>query len=513
MYPPSSPPFTQEKIDVVVFAHSVEDPTGISRLTQKAIPEAKASELLRGATMVMLGVGSEARSDMRRIDELARKHSHMASADRCRSVARHSRLSGFLECTADPATFRGVLVQIAGIHITAASLSKGGSVAAGLSHFALPQTDNRLLPPALADDEELRETKVLILGHQAGGKTTFLRRLEEEDSRKQTLLKRVAHQLAELPQPKSTAGIKFKEFHNVAKPVMLRVLDFAGQTEYSTIHEHFLSPFNSLYVIVVNMSGEDYRSQVRYWMQSLQTHARGPRAGSCLLVVGTMSDLVVGGTEAIRARERAMKEEATSWGIANQMVMFRVVSVSNRSGDGLKDAWKAVKTMSQAIGSIKVPRSFKRAEADIVKKVADSHQAFVRLASLHTLVKDGSVRAEITAHEAWSDFMIHLHDIGVAVFEPASTVACLNVDVLARMTSVFVAPDHHIGRLLENPEERQLRTDIVSKKVRHTPFSPIPHSFPPFSPSLGHGVAGGRGTHDGSEGSRDHSREQQAELG
>ena len=52
----------QEKIDVVVFAHAIDDPLSIAKLWQQSIPQIKTA--VPGATMVMLGVGNEARGDM-----------------------------------------------------------------------------------------------------------------------------------------------------------------------------------------------------------------------------------------------------------------------------------------------------------------------------------------------------------------------------------------------------------------------------------------------------------------
>ena len=68
----------QEKIDVVVFAHAVDDPLSIAKLWQQSIPQIKTA--VPGATMVMLGVGNEARGDMNLLGELSRNRMRILSA-------------------------------------------------------------------------------------------------------------------------------------------------------------------------------------------------------------------------------------------------------------------------------------------------------------------------------------------------------------------------------------------------------------------------------------------------
>lgn len=235
---------------MVIFAHSIDDPSSVSRLAQRAVPSVKGTDGFKGATLVMLGVGNEMRRNTKYIEELARNRIHMASVEQCRSIARHCRLNGFIECASDPKSLREAVLRAAGIHLSVMLKSKGLADARRLSPFALDSADSAMLPHPLEDDEELGEIKVLILGHQAGGKvrskehrnektshshehfqTTLLRRMEEDEKRKQNLLRLITG-LEEMPQPKSTIGIKFKEFREFAKGLTLRVLDFAGSNEF-----------------------------------------------------------------------------------------------------------------------------------------------------------------------------------------------------------------------------------------------------------------------------------------
>lgn len=443
-----------------MFAHAIDDPLSIFRLTEQSTPAAKADRLKsKSATMVLLGIGSELRSDRKRIEELAAKRMNMETTERYRSIAHRLRMNGHLETATDARSFREAIIHCAEVHITITSLARGLVP----SPFCLDRTAkvSPILPPPLEDDEELREVKVMILGHQATGKTTLLKRLEEEEQSKQSKFTKLLKKIEEMRQPKSTIGIKFKSFSNFAKPVLMHVLDFAGQTEYSTIHEHFLSPFNSVYIVVVNAAADDRRRQVRHWMHLLQTHAKGPRAGSCgLLVVGTMIDLITG--EGILAsRERDIAEEVRSWGITKQLARFQVIMASNKTGDGLDRVWRSLSEMAQAIGALKVPHSFKLAQADIVQKASESRKVFLDMQGVRNLVAHDDAKQDINTHEAWDDLLQHLHDVGQAVFEPASSVVCLDVEVLGKLMSAFVAPEHHIGRLFQE-KARYKRSDIVS---------------------------------------------------
>lgn len=192
-------------------------------------------------------------------------------------------------------------------------------------------------------------------------------------------------------------GVKFKEMTNVVRGVTLRVLDFAGQvgvspllflpctdtcrqTEYSTIFEHFLSPFAALYVVVVNAAAEDPRKQVNHWMHTIQTNAKGPRIGAGLLIICTMVDLVRGGPEAIAARESEITKEVMMWGIASQFKpMVEIVMTSNETGHGLERVWKSLGKMAQQIAATKVPHALKRAQEQVVKRAMEGQRMFLNL--------------------------------------------------------------------------------------------------------------------------------------
>jgi GTPase SAR1 family protein len=331
--------------------------------------------------------------------------------------------------------------------------------------FALDQADPVMLSIPLPDDTELGEAKVLILGNAASGKTTWLTRLEQEDadSSSQIRFARVVRKLREMPQPKSTIGIRVKELTHMCRAKM-QVYDFAGQLEFMTVHESFLNAFNAIYVIVANAAAEDFRSQIRGWLQLLQTHPRGPKPGCGLLVLATCVDLVPGGAEAVKARECEIREEVASWGIAKMMQpRVEVVLLSNFTGEGLDRSWKVLRELAQAIASVKVPHAFKKAATEIFLGAQNAKVVFVPLPDLKGLITDRETKRELERADALYELTMHMHSIGVAAFEPASNLLCLNVQILAKMMSGFVASDTHAERLFKAKRKSQRFTgnDIV----------------------------------------------------
>ncbi|MBP6828676.1 MAG: leucine-rich repeat domain-containing protein [Saprospiraceae bacterium] len=103
------------------------------------------------------------------------------------------------------------------------------------------------------DTIEIRESKLLIVGEPQSGKTTFTRKIRDENA----------------PMPtgdESTRGIDIVQ-HNFdtadGKPFTLNIWDFAGQDIYSATHRFFLTK-RSLYVLLTD-NRDDY-APVDYWV-------------------------------------------------------------------------------------------------------------------------------------------------------------------------------------------------------------------------------------------------------
>lgn len=384
----------------MIFVHNIGDPSGIARLPQ-LVQDVRQTGKFEGAAFILLGIGEEVREDKKRMEELARARIHVLSAAQCRAVARHSRFHGFVECRANPAAYRDAVLRCVGAHL--ATIERLIGSAKVTSPFALSPHDKSVLGHPLSDREvEVREVKMLLLGHASTGKTTLLRRIREQDTRKKSFVKRMAFKIGAMAQPMSTVGIDFEVLSNFTRKARLRVLDFAGQIDYSNIHEQFLSSFNAIYVVAVSAASETRISQLRFWLHMLSTVSKGPMAGSALLVVATMADLVPGGPETVQARHRELKEEVDRWGISRQALQTAVIVVSSQTGQGLVTVFYVLKEMAKKIGATKIPHSFKVIQDELPKKALDSHVVFLTIPEIkpvRTKCKIPSPRRPLTHSE------------------------------------------------------------------------------------------------------------------
>jgi len=133
----------------------------------------------------------------------------------------------------------------------------------------------------------LFEAKLLILGESGAGKTTFARKLKNENS--------------ELPKPKETTwgvdvdslelNIEKKYFPKVAQneylgnniKFNLNIWDFGGQDIYHATHRFFLSQ-RSVYVLVSDERKED--TDFKYWLQMVEKFGKD----SPLIIIQNQKD-------------------------------------------------------------------------------------------------------------------------------------------------------------------------------------------------------------------------------
>ena len=129
----------------------------------------------------------------------------------------------------------------------------------------------------------LPSIKVHLVGRFASGKTTLARllsgTLKAEDKVKRT----------------PTAAIETTEglcLSDGDKSVTIRLLDFAGHYEYYASHELFMFVDVGVFVVVVDLSHEEWKSQVNYWLQRLEDLSPSNVSNSLrrVVVVGSHSD-------------------------------------------------------------------------------------------------------------------------------------------------------------------------------------------------------------------------------
>ncbi|CAM9704866.1 unnamed protein product [Chrysoparadoxa australica] len=139
---------------------------------------------------------------------------------------------------------------------------------------------------------ESSKLKVVLVGEAYAGKTSILQRMKDKDA-----------PLPEHSADDRTVGIERHKSLDLTTSgaVEAKFWDFAGQREYFSYHQLFLTP-GALYLLVVDLNSflkPDFRRSraVFRWLDALD--ARVP--GSGVLVVGTKKDLV--GDKAERALE------------------------------------------------------------------------------------------------------------------------------------------------------------------------------------------------------------------
>lgn len=110
----------------------------------------------------------------------------------------------------------------------------------------------------------VRESKVVLLGDGAAGKTYTLDRIKEKDYKK----------LGENHKTDETKGISIahKDFYSNGKPITVNFWDFGGQHIMHAMHRCFLT-CNTLYVIVLSGRAEVMERRLHYWMTTINSYA------------------------------------------------------------------------------------------------------------------------------------------------------------------------------------------------------------------------------------------------
>ena len=138
--------------------------------------------------------------------------------------------------------------------------------------------------------------------------------------------------------------------------------------------------------------------------------------------------------------------------------------ISNNTGYGLKKLWGTLNSTVEVVGGPKVSNVLKEAENIIEQeKKKGKGKVFLKMEEMKGLIKESKIREEIEEHEAWDELMELMHNTGTAVVNPSVTTICLDVGALAKMMSAFIAPEHHIRRLVGGNDTQQ-KTDIISEK-------------------------------------------------
>lgn len=220
------------------------------------------------------------------------------------------------------------------------------------------------------DTDEAVRVKLLILGHGGAGKTTLLRSLQrmtgdkslpdedegvEEEEEEGALWERFWFRplwptKSSVLADASTIGLDPSALA-LSERLQFTVWDFAGQMEYLSVHQFFLSAQAAIYIIVtdISQSPEIQKARLDYWIGLLK--ARLPvRATFRLVFVGTKIDLVPS-PEVLRQHKAAVDAFIQTQPFS---ALPELQLVSNTNLSGLKDLMRVIKQAAAALMSRQV---------------------------------------------------------------------------------------------------------------------------------------------------------------
>ena len=246
-----------------------------------------------------------------------------------------------------------------------------------------------------------------------------------------------------------------------------------GQLEYLTVHQHFLSSRNTVYLIVVDASlpALEQVACLRHWVEILSVRLPPQECQArqfSIIVVGTKIDLVpeAGVIATLEATYRAVLEQF-------QLVVAGVLFVSGRSDNEqrpcrLKELLHIIALEAKAIlqhsDLAYVPHFYRHVSNTLqqwgrgaAKGVVGNRAAalFVPLSSIESVV--GATGIALTS------CLEFLHSIGLVVFVGKAAAVCIRPELLVKVMSVFVAPDDHLSRALDRKlGPMQARGSVIS---------------------------------------------------
>eukprot|EP00727_Mastigamoeba_balamuthi_P001066 m51a1_g10957 hypothetical protein (1066) ;mRNA; r:208994-212991 len=315
------------------------------------------------------------------------------------------------------------------------------------------------LVPAPEEDTSANNVKILVLGHQAAGKTSLLRSLGHEKQRGHI---------------QSTIGIEQIQCDMVDGANVV-AFDFAvdGSKEHPTPTNHLM-----------------------HWMQLLSAHAKGPRATCKLLVVLTKVDKIVkhcstkgDSARLLRVREDQLRREASAWPFVQEME-WDLISISSKTGENLDELKRVVRSYIKGLSSQKIPRVTVKLGKELRAMARTDGGMFITLGELKSHLPEKLSR-ELQRCLFLEESLEILHNVGVILLdmgdyqcdgESREPIVCLKPFILANALSLFFAPPHHLNLLTSGTEfthanfrdEISLKCDYATKGREEPCFCPSP---------------------------------------
>lgn len=415
----------------------------------ETLDEAHIREAMRssgGISKFLIGVGADIRRDQTAIYNYWEHHSLPIRHEDAIEAGRALRLQGHGECDDTPEDMRSILESAVYYHIVRTNSEAPQD----------PQSRIRALVPMAMQDRTYEEVKMLVLGHEAAGKTSLIDSLSET-SFLQLIWKRRKSQTV------STVGVNRVKFQMDDVPV--NIYDFAGQLEYHVIHEYFLSSIGALYVVVVDGSQEDPIGQLNHWLQLLHSHSRGPRSACGLIVVCTKADIIAKlyGEDAIEARRGFLEDAVRHWPFLCKITAPAVFMVSNKTGAGIAQLKEHMRTRFREIIGTPTSNLFLKAGAAVQSSAGGP---FLTFGEFYNVLRDREIITQSMPDkhrkQIAKDALAYLSNIGKIVTSINYEMVCTNPSLMSNILSIFVCQQEHMKRIIPNINIRT-RMDIITR--------------------------------------------------
>eukprot|EP00026_Physarum_polycephalum_P000536 Phypoly_transcript_00537.p1 GENE.Phypoly_transcript_00537~~Phypoly_transcript_00537.p1 ORF type:complete len:1451 (+),score=177.67 Phypoly_transcript_00537:50-4354(+) len=208
--------------------------------------------------------------------------------------------------------------------------------------------------------ESWNQVKVMLVGHEGVGKTTFLRSLQGHNSpagkNPNLSTNGVDISTVELPYYLPEKAI-IGRITGKREKIVFNVWDFGGQTVFHSTHRFFLTSM-AIYVVIYNMADDQTHGRLQHWMQQIQSVVDMQGASMPILIVGTHADKLTSAQQ-----EEVMNKIARLYPVSNKTTGVQghyAVSLSSKSGHGLQELKEALITIARehpklGIGQVQVP--------------------------------------------------------------------------------------------------------------------------------------------------------------
>lgn len=146
------------------------------------------------------------------------------------------------------------------------------------------------LKSILDNSRPYNRVKLMFVGVQAIGKTTLLNKLRDESGHSSTKtnlstvgieINEWTYERAKNAKPIQDINVFMEQNYKNFGPITFRTWDFAGQKEYYTTHQYFISK-RAVYLVCWKMTEQEKGiNEIHHWLSNIQTRAPG---SPCIIV-------------------------------------------------------------------------------------------------------------------------------------------------------------------------------------------------------------------------------------